>query len=48
MKCRSDVTPLKSVFSASAARTGVGEGPEQQRATSLYLTTISFGMGQGK
>lgn len=34
MKCRSDVMPLKSVFTASATRTGVGEGTEQQRATS--------------
>lgn len=35
-------------FSASAARTALGEGTEQQRAKSLYLATISFGIGQGK
>ena len=35
-------------FSASATRTGMGEGTEQQRAKSLHLTTISFGIGQGK
>lgn len=35
-------------FSALDTRTGLGEGTEQQRAKSLYLTTISFGMSQGE
>lgn len=35
-------------FSALGTRTGLGEGTEQQRARSLYLTTISFGTGQGE
>lgn len=30
-------------FSALDTRTALGEGTEQQRARSLYLTTVSFG-----
>lgn len=40
MKRRSEVMPLKRVFPTSAARSGMEEGTEQQRAESLHYNKL--------
>lgn len=48
MQQQPDAFEKKKSFSALDTRTGLGEGTEQQRARSFYLTAMSFGMGQGE